>query len=97
MHIGGLALDGYLQGPRQRRPSPLARLGERPLILRHLVVGELTQDGVVPHALQMTPCPAALGLIANYEALEKELTEAEYRSLADGTAGLHPENSAEMR
>src|SRR5262249_23451035 len=29
-HIGGLALDGYLPGPRQRRPSPLARLGERP-------------------------------------------------------------------
>src|SRR5215469_14429331 len=22
MHIGGLALDGYLPGPRQRRPSP---------------------------------------------------------------------------
>src|SRR4029077_3538270 len=26
MHIGGLALDGYLPGPRQCRPSPLARL-----------------------------------------------------------------------
>src|SRR5216683_4997747 len=46
MHIGGLALDGYLPGPGQRRPSPLARLGERPSILRHLLVGELTQDGV---------------------------------------------------
>src|SRR5580704_6413266 len=46
MHIGGLALDGDLPGPRQRRPSPLARLGERPSILRHLLVGELTQDGV---------------------------------------------------
>src|SRR5262249_20503426 len=46
MHIGGLALDGDLPGPRQRRPSPLARLGERASILRHLLVGELTQDGV---------------------------------------------------
>src|SRR2546421_5470334 len=45
-HVGGLAPDGYLSGPRQRRPSPLARLGERPSILRHLLVGELTQDGV---------------------------------------------------
>ena len=42
MHIGGLALDGDLPGPRQRRPSPLARFGERPSILRHLLVGELT-------------------------------------------------------
>jgi hypothetical protein len=32
---------------------------------------------VIPHALQMTPCPAAIDLIANHEALEKELTEAE--------------------
>src|SRR5262249_42723988 len=46
MHIGGLALDRYLPGARQRRPSPLARLGERASILRHLLVGELTQDGV---------------------------------------------------
>ena len=46
MHIGGLARDGDLPGPGQRRPSPLARLGERPSILRHLLVGELTQDGV---------------------------------------------------
>src|SRR5499427_6693352 len=46
MDIGGLAVDGDLPGPRQRWPSPLARLGERPSILRHLLVGELTQDGV---------------------------------------------------
>src|SRR4029077_9907221 len=45
-HVGGLARDGYLPGPRQRRSSPLAGLGERPSILRHLLVGELTQDGV---------------------------------------------------
>src|SRR5438034_4354876 len=44
MHIGGLARDGDLPGPRQRRPSPLARLGERSSILRHLLVGEFTQD-----------------------------------------------------
>src|SRR5262249_26229606 len=33
-------------GPRQRRPSPLAWLGEWPSILRHLLVGELTKDRV---------------------------------------------------
>src|SRR5215467_14854217 len=45
-HVGGLARDGYLPGPRQRRPSPLAGLAERQSILRHLLVRELTQDGV---------------------------------------------------
>src|SRR4029077_21077215 len=47
MHIGGLALDGDLPGPRQRWASPLARLGERPPVLRHLLVGAITQDGVL--------------------------------------------------
>jgi len=46
MHIGGLALDGNLPGPRQGRASPLAGLGERPSVLCHLLVGEVTQDGV---------------------------------------------------
>src|SRR5580698_3476558 len=46
VHIGGFALDGYLPWPRQRRSSPLARLGERPSIRCHLLVGELTQDGL---------------------------------------------------
>src|SRR3989442_5860775 len=44
-HVGGLALDGDLPGPRQRRPSPLAGLGERPSVLRHLLGGEGAQDG----------------------------------------------------
>src|ERR1700761_9166050 len=43
--VGGLALDRNFTGPRQRWPSALARLGERPSILRHLLVGELPQDG----------------------------------------------------
>src|SRR5262249_59758032 len=29
-HIGGLAIDGDLPGPRQRRPPPLAGLAHRP-------------------------------------------------------------------
>jgi hypothetical protein len=41
---------------------------------------------VVPYALQMTHSPAAIDLFANHETLEKELTEAEYLSLTDGTA-----------
>src|SRR5262245_57268599 len=41
-HVGGLALNGYLPGPRQCRPAPLARLCKRSSILRHLLVGELT-------------------------------------------------------
>src|SRR6516162_4928832 len=44
-HVGGLALDGNLPGPRQRRPSPLAGFGERPPIVRHLLGGEGAQDG----------------------------------------------------
>src|SRR5215471_17683439 len=46
MHIGGLTPDGYFPGPRQRRPPALARLGEWPPVLRHLLARELTQDGV---------------------------------------------------
>jgi hypothetical protein len=34
----------------------------------------------------MTHSPAAIDLFANHETLEKELTEAEYLSLTDGTA-----------
>src|SRR6516225_5278218 len=45
-HVRGLALDGNLPRPRQRRPPPFARLGERPSILRHFLVGELTYNGV---------------------------------------------------
>ncbi len=37
--------DGDLPGPGQCRASSLARGGERPPIRRHLLVGELTQDG----------------------------------------------------
>src|SRR5262249_31993435 len=44
-HIGGIALDGDLSGPRQSWPSPLTGLGERPSVLRHLLGGKLTQDG----------------------------------------------------
>src|SRR5215467_1388525 len=44
-HVGGVALDGDLPGPRQRRPSPLARFGERPSVLRHILVGHFAQDG----------------------------------------------------
>src|SRR5258706_6798543 len=36
-HVAGLALDGNLPGPRQRRPSPLTGPGERPSVLRHLL------------------------------------------------------------
>ena len=36
---------GILPGPGQCRASSLARGGERPPIRRHLLVGELTQDG----------------------------------------------------
>src|SRR5215472_11859616 len=43
-HVGRVALNGYLPGPRQRWPSPLPRCGERPPILRHLLVGKLAQD-----------------------------------------------------
>src|SRR5215470_10323315 len=45
-HVRGLALNRNLSGLRQRWPSLFARLGERPLILRHFLVGELTQNGV---------------------------------------------------
>src|SRR5215510_12772684 len=45
-HVGGLAFDGDLPGPRQRRPPPLAVLGERPSILRHLLSRERAQDGI---------------------------------------------------
>jgi hypothetical protein len=48
-HVGGLALDGDLPGPRQRRPSPLAGLGERPSVLRHLLDGKGAQDGLRQH------------------------------------------------
>src|SRR5262249_28046560 len=40
MHIGGLALGGDLSGPRQRRPSPLRRLGERAAMPRPLLPRE---------------------------------------------------------
>jgi hypothetical protein len=45
-YINGLALDGNLPWPRQHRPSPLAGLGERPSVLRHLLDGEGAQDGL---------------------------------------------------
>src|SRR5262249_60700332 len=44
--VGWLALDGDLPGPRQRRPPPLAGLGERPSVFRHLLGGEGAQDGL---------------------------------------------------
>src|SRR5215470_10171089 len=44
-HVSGVALDGDLSGPRQRRPSALAGLGERPTVFRHLLFGELPQYG----------------------------------------------------
>src|SRR5215813_7309294 len=50
-HVGGLALDGDLPGPRQRGPSPLAGLGERPSVLRHLLAGEGAQDARRQHLL----------------------------------------------
>ena len=37
--------------PRQRRPSPLAGLGERPSVLRHLRGGEGAQDARRQHPL----------------------------------------------
>src|SRR5262249_21126927 len=43
-HVGGVALDGDLSGPRQRRPSALPGFGERPRVFRHFLVGELAQD-----------------------------------------------------
>src|SRR4029077_11228189 len=36
---------GICRGHVRVGPSPLARRGERPSIFRHLLVGELTQDG----------------------------------------------------
>jgi hypothetical protein len=45
-HFGRLALDGDLPGPRQRRSSPLAGIGERPSVLCHLLGGEGAQDGL---------------------------------------------------
>src|ERR1700754_4699615 len=44
-HVGGLALNGNLPGPRQRRPPSLAGLGERPSVLRHFLGGKSAQDG----------------------------------------------------
>ena len=44
-YIGGIALDGDFPGQRQSRSSALPGLGEGPPVLRHLLVGELTQDG----------------------------------------------------
>src|SRR5215471_8371012 len=44
-HIGGLAIDGDLPGPGQRRPPSLAGLRERPPILRHLLGGKGAYDG----------------------------------------------------
>src|SRR5215469_2885001 len=43
-HVGGLALDRDLPRKSQGRTSPLAWFGERPSILRHLLVGEGAQD-----------------------------------------------------
>src|SRR5262245_32092717 len=43
-YIGGLAIDGDLPRPRQRRPSPLAGFGEWPSVLRYLLGGEGAQD-----------------------------------------------------
>src|SRR6516165_3730512 len=45
-HVGGLAVDRDLPGPRQRRPSPLAGLDKRASVFRHLLDGEVTQDGL---------------------------------------------------
>src|SRR5262249_28019026 len=45
-YVGGLALDGNLPGPGQRRPAPLARLGEWPSVFRHLLGREGAQDGL---------------------------------------------------
>src|SRR5881409_945715 len=42
----GSAFTNSLGTPRQRRPSPLAGLGERPSVLRHLLDGEGAQDGL---------------------------------------------------
>src|SRR5262249_17016825 len=39
-HVGGLALDRDFPGPRQRWPSPLTGLGERPSVFCHLLDGE---------------------------------------------------------
>src|SRR6516162_3030300 len=39
-HVGWLAFDGDLTGPRQCRTSALAGLGEWPSVLRHLLDGE---------------------------------------------------------
>src|SRR5262249_18280949 len=44
-YVGRIALDGDLPGPRQRRPPPLAGLGERPSVLRHLLGVKRAQDG----------------------------------------------------
>src|SRR5215831_21164116 len=43
--VGRIAVDGDLPGPRQRRPSPLSWLCERPSVLRHLLSGKRAQDG----------------------------------------------------
>jgi hypothetical protein len=43
-HVGGFAVDRDLSGPRQRRPPPLARFGERSPVLRHLFARESAQD-----------------------------------------------------
>src|SRR5262249_13861333 len=45
-HVGGLAFYGDLPRPRQRRPSPLAGLGERPSVFRHLLCRESSQNGL---------------------------------------------------
>src|SRR5689334_10997481 len=45
-HVGGLALDGYLSGPGQRRPAAFTGLRERSSVFCHLFSRETAQDGL---------------------------------------------------
>lgn len=56
----------------------------------HFSVSDLSPD-----ALQTAPADAAIGLIAEHEALEKELTDVEHFLLADSMKGLSPDRVAQ--